>query len=94
MSRRCCSGDGRRSFWIESHRADRRPVSDCTGPSFWVRATGAYVEFAPAREDVVFKTEVAFIGRHVADGAVSMDAVVPVDEVSNPALSGGDIGER
>ena len=38
--------------------------------------------------------EVTLVGRHVPDRAVSMHAVVPVDEASNPALRGGDNGER
>jgi len=38
--------------------------------------------------------EVTFVERHVPDRAVSMYAVVPVDEATDPALREGDIGER
>ena len=83
-----------RSYRVESNQADRSPVSGCAGPPFWVGGTGAFVEFAAARKDSMLLAEVAFIGRHIPDCAVSMYAVVPVNEASNPALCGGDIDER
>jgi len=91
LSRRWCRDVGGHSLRIESHQANRSPVSSCAGPPFWVGGAGTFVEFATARKDSMLQAEVALIGRHIPDCAVSMYAVVPVDEASNPALCGGDI---
>ena len=48
----------------------------------------------PTLKNRMLFTEVAFVGRHIADCAVPMYTVVPVDKVSDPVLCGGDIRER
>jgi hypothetical protein len=86
LSRESCCGLMRRAFGIEDYEADGRPIASGAAPSLGVRASRSLVQLVTMGEHVALATVMSLIRRHVADRAVTVLAVVPSDEASDPAL--------
>ena len=76
--------DHRVPLRIERDRRDRRPVAGCPAPALWVGPAGTLVEFVLGREHVTVVTGVSLRGRYVANAAVPVDVVIPIDKASRP----------
>src|SRR5512146_2968088 len=85
MSRRSC----RSLIWlrVEHDESDGRPVPRASRPALWVRATRPLVELVALREYGLLLAEVPLVRCDVANRAVTMLAVVPSDEASDPRSS-------
>ena len=89
---RSCRLDRGVPLGIEHDSLDRRPVSGCAAPAPWVGLACPLVKFVPGGEQGAILTGVT-LRRHVANAAVPMNIVVPVDEVRRPTPRRIEFGE-
>ena len=69
---------------IETHFERARPVPDRAYPALGVSSSCAAVEAGPSCQDGDVVTAVPLVGRHVANAAVTVLVVVPMDEAGHP----------
>src|SRR5471032_728500 len=78
---------------VEGHRVHRCPVPGRTAPSPWRVLTCPLIDFVARGEQGAILAGVTLRRGHVADGAVTMLFVVPMDEAHGPFSRGLEIGE-
>ena len=93
MSLRSCSST-LRGIWVQFDEGDRGPVPRATAPTVGRRRPRLQVQLLASLKHCGLSTEVTLVRRDVANRAVSMLAVVPVDKFSDPVLGSLDVNER
>jgi hypothetical protein len=83
------SGGGHRcdAAWVEDHGPNRRRIPSSAHPSFWISFARPFVEGVSGGKALSISPMMAFVRSDIADGAVSVPAVVPRDEALHPSLS-------
>jgi hypothetical protein len=61
-------------------------VGRSTAPALRGRLACAFVQFVATGEERAFAPVMTLVGRHVPNRAVTVRAVVPIDEASHPAV--------
>ncbi len=75
------------AFWVERYGADVRPVARVARPSRRVERASLEVQRVTSRQDGAIVAGMALRRTDVADAAVSMIDVVPIDEAHRPNWS-------
>ena len=83
---RCCP---RGALWIEGDGGDRPPVSGRTSPAPRVALSCRLVERMTRRQYATILAGMTLPGRDIANAAVVMLFVVPVDEACRPSPGSG-----
>ncbi len=77
-------GDHRFALGIERDDGDRIPIACMTRPAARVNRSRPYIHSMPSGKDVVVLTGMTLCGADVADAAMLVIVVVPVDERFRP----------
>src|SRR6266567_5608832 len=88
-----CSSLMRCTLRVEYDELHGRPVARRAAPALRVCTAHAFVQRVASRQYGAFAPMMTLIGRHVSDRAMTVPAVVPVDEASNPAVRRREVGE-
>ena len=87
---RCCP---RGALWIEGDGGDRPPVSGRTSPAPRVALSCRLVERMTRRQYATILAGMTLPGRDIANAAVVMLFIVPVDEACRPSPGSVQLGE-